>query len=68
MSELDCIADGYKAFKPLLDKLPLSTKVEIYNAIFMADLDPSHLSEEILTLGCAISVDPQYQKWQTLRM
>lgn len=68
MSELDCITDSYKAFKPLLDKLPLATKVEIYNAIFMADLDPSNLSEEILTLGCAISVDPQYQQWQLQRM
>ncbi len=68
MSELDCIRESYQAFKPLLDALPLATKIEIYNAIYNQSLDPANLSDELLSIGCAISVDPDFQKWELLRM
>jgi hypothetical protein len=64
--DLSVVSKSYKDYSELLDRLSIATKVQIYQAIY--NNDPENASDAILSLGCAISVDPAFQKWQELRM
>ena len=58
--EKQAILDPIKAYKPLLDKLTVATKIEIYTKIYQ---NIEGATDEMLSLGLAITADPHFQSW-----
>lgn len=49
-----------EAYRPLLDRLSLSVKLELYKAIYG---NAETMTEEALTIGVALTADPSIQKY-----
>jgi hypothetical protein len=48
------------AYRPLLQKLSQSVKVEMYSAIYA---DAKNMPEEVISLGVALTADPDIQDY-----
>ena len=59
----DAIAPCIDAYRPLLQKLSQSVKVEMYRAIYA---DEENMPEEVLSLGVALTADPDIQSYLLL--
>ena len=53
----------YQSVSPLLNKLDQSVKFEMYRAIY-ADIE--NMPEEVLSLGVALTADPDIQNYLNL--
>lgn len=59
------ISDSVVAFQPMLSKMSLDSKIEMHNAIYSFG---ASATDEMLTLGVAITADPYYQRWMNERL
>jgi hypothetical protein len=57
------IAPAIAAYRPLLNKLSQSVKFEMYRAIYA---DAENMPEEVLSLGVALTADPDIQNYLNL--
>ena len=57
------IAPCIAAYRPLLQKLSQSVKFEMYRAIYA---DAENMPEEVLSLGVALTSDPDIQNYLNL--
>lgn len=65
MSLESVISESVKAYGPMLQKIDLTSKTQLYQAIY-ADADTA--TEEMLSLGCAITADPHFQNWLNAKL
>jgi hypothetical protein len=67
MSNLSRVVnESNAAFEPLLAKLSAPVKMELYKAIYSDAANAANMTEEVLTLGVALTSDPSIQRWLSM--